>query len=64
MMSKNSYKGIRLHKQTDGRVRAEVVDYRLPGEVIILTGTLRWLRKRIDWYLSPEYRNLEALCSQ
>jgi hypothetical protein len=54
------YKGIALNSIEDGRVYAEIPDARFPGEVITLAGPAKWVRKMIDWYLSDEYRDLEA----
>jgi hypothetical protein len=54
------YKGITLNSIGDDRVYAEVPDARFPGEVITLAGPLNWVKAQIDWYLSDEYRDLEA----
>jgi hypothetical protein len=53
------YKGIRLHNHALG-IYAEIPDAHFPGEVITVAGPAQWVRKMIDWYLSDEYRDLEA----
>lgn len=66
MMFAKSHRGIHIvADDTIGHLRpvtygAVIPDVRQPDEVIVVSGSLVFVEKKIDWFLSDEYRSLEA----